>query len=148
MVSALESPAARRAEWRWVLIGVVSMASLLCAQVVVGFLREAEPSHLEKVQTCLTERSTPFAEVVGDPVALSAKRGALRTTVDGNSVTVALGDSEDDAKRLSDAYVAVAPADLVATNLDRRRKVVFLWDGEPTTAQREFMYLCTLDAQE
>lgn len=147
-MSTVDSPSARRAEQRWVLVGVALVASLLCAQVVAGFVRADEPSFLEKLQTCLTERATPFEEVSGDPVALSARRGALRTTVDGNSVTVSLGDSEQDAVRLYDAYVAVAPADVVATRLDRRRKVVFLWDSEPTTAQREFMYLCTLDAQE
>ncbi len=130
------------------LVGVVSIASLLCVQVVVGFLREPEPSHLEKVQTCLTERSTPFDDVSGDPVALSARRGALRTTVDGNSVTVALGDSEEDAERMYAAYAALAPADVVATRLERNRKVVFLWDAEPTASQHEFMVLCTLDAQE
>lgn len=130
------------------LIGVGLVASLLFAQVVAGFVRVDEPSFLEKLETCLTERATPFEEVSGDSVALSAKRGALRTTVDGNSVTVSLGDSESDAERVYDAYAAVAPADVVATRLDRRRKVVFLWDSEPTTAQRDFMYLCTLDAQE
>lgn len=143
-----ESPSVRQAEHRWVLVGVALVASLLCVQAVAGFVRADEPSFLAKVQTCLTERATPFEEVSGDPVALSAKRGALRTTVDGNSVTVSLGDSEKDAERLYDAYAAVAPASVVATNLDRRRKVVFIWDSEPTTAQREFMYLCTLDAQE
>lgn len=147
-MSALESQSTRRAERRWVLVGVALVASLLCVQVVAGFVRADEPSFLMKVQTCLTERATPFEEVSGDLVALSAKRGALRTTVDGNSVTVSLGDSEKDAERLYDAYAAVAPASVVATNLDRRRKVVFIWDSEPTTAQREFMYLCTLDAQE
>lgn len=141
-------PTARRAEWRWVLIGVISTAAVLCAQVLVGFLREPEPSYLEKVQTCLTERATPFDQVVDDPIAVSAGRGALRTTVDGNTVTVALGSSEDDAERLYEAYTAVATADVVETLLDRRRKVVFLWNGPPTPAQREFMYLCTLDAQE
>lgn len=146
-MSAVESSGARRAEQRWVLVGVGLVASLLCAQVVAGFVRADEPTFLEKVQTCLTERATPFDEVSGDPVALSAKRGALRTTVDGNSVTVALGGSEDDAARIYDAYAALATED-AATRIDRRRKVVFLWEREPTTAQREFMYLCTLDAQE
>ena len=130
------------------LVGVGLVAALLCAQVVAGFVRADEPSFLEKVETCLTERATPFGEVSGDPIALSAGRGALRTTVDGNSVTVSLGGSEKDAARLYEAYTAVASDEVVATLLDRRRKVVFLWSSEPTTAQREFMYLCTLDAQE
>ena len=133
------------------LIGVAVAALLLCAQVVAGLVREAvsdEPSRLELVQTCLTERSTPFESVSGDPIAESATRGSLRTSVEGNSVTVALGESEDDAQRLYQAYADVAPPDVIGTRLDRRRKVVFLWDTEPTSSQREFMYLCTLDAQE
>jgi hypothetical protein len=131
-----------------VLIGVVSIASLLCVQVAVGFLRQPEPSFLEKVKTCLTERSTPFEEVSSDPIASSAQRGALRTIVEGNGVTVALGGSESDAERVYDAYVSVAPADVVGTRLERNRKVVFLWDGQPSSSQHEFMVLCTLDAQE
>ena len=130
------------------LVGVGLVVSLLCAQVVVGFVRADEPSFLQKVETCLTERATPFGEVSGDPIALSAKRGALRTKVDGNAVTVSLGGSEKDAERLYEAYSAVASDDVVAKLLDRRRKVVFLWSSEPTTEQRELMYLCTLDAQE
>jgi hypothetical protein len=147
-VTTFESAGARRAESRWVIIGVVAMTSLLCAQVVVGLLREPEPSHLEKVQTCLTERSTPYEPVSQDPLAMSAGRGALVTTVDGNRVTVSLGSSEKDAERVYRTYVALAPADVVETRLERNRKVVFLWEDEPTAAQREFMVLCTLDAQE
>lgn len=100
------------------------------------------------MRICLTERSTPFDEAVGASIALSAARGALRTSVEGNSVTVALGGSERDAERLYETYAGVTTADVVRTRLDRRRKVVFLWEREPTTSQREFMYLCTLDAQD
>jgi hypothetical protein len=134
-----------------VILGVVLVASVLAAQVVAGIVREAvsdELSYLEKVQTCLTERMRPFEPAVQDLVASSAKRGAIRTLVEGNRVTVALGGSEADAERVYRAYVAVAPAAVVATRLERHRKVVFLWDDEPSQAQREFMYLCSLDAQE
>ena len=47
-----------------------------------------------------------------------------------------------------DDYAGLMTADVVRTLLERRRKVVLLWEREPTTSQREFMYLCTLDAQE
>jgi hypothetical protein len=150
-VSALELPDARRAERRWVIIGVVLAACLLVAQVAAGIAREAvsdELSTLERVRICLTERDTPFEEAAGDSIALSAARGALRAAVQGNSVTVALGSSETDAARVYASYVSVTTADVVRTRLERRRRVVFLWEREPTTAQREFMYLCTLDAQE
>ena len=131
------------------LIGVVVVAALLFVQIAGGVARgivSDEPSHLELVQTCLVERATPF-EKARDPIAESAGRGALRTIVDGNAVTVALGSSEADSARVYEAYAAVATAD-VAALLERRRKVVFLWEREPTSAQREFMILCTLDAQE
>lgn len=113
-------------------------------------MREAvsdEPSTLELVQTCLTERSAPSEVVVADLIALSAARGALRATVEGNWVTVALGGSEKDAERLYENYVSVTSAAVANTLLDRRGNVVFLWEHEPTSSQREFMYLCTRDAQ-
>jgi len=149
-VNALQVSGVGDVERRWVLAGVVVVASLLVLQISGGIVREIvsdEPSHLELVQTCLVERATPF-ETAGDPIAESAGRGALRTVVDGNAVTVALGRSEADAARVYDAYSAVATADVVAALLERRRKVVFLWARAPTSAQREFMILCTLDAQQ
>jgi hypothetical protein len=150
-VSAAESTGLRRAERRWVLIGVVVAALMVGAQVVGGAVREGmtdEPSRLELVERCLTERSVSFERVSGDPIAESAARGSIRTKVEGTSVTIALGDSEDDAERLYQTYADVATPGVVGTRLDRRRKVVFLWDDEPTSSQREFVYLCTLDAQE
>jgi hypothetical protein len=133
-----------------VLAGLALAAVIVAVQALAGLVQEAttdDPSHLELVQTCLTERSIPFEPAVGDPIALSAERGALRTSVEGNAVTVALGGSESDAGRLFDAYTAVGSADVPA-RLERHRKVVLLWDVQPTAAQRDFMELCTLDARD
>ena len=149
-MSTLVTANGRWAERRWVAIGVAVVGAAILVQVLGGLgrtLSTDEPSHLELVRTCLTERSTPFEPVVGDPVALSARRGALRTTVDGNAVTVALGGSDSDAERVYDAYTAVGTGD-VASRLERRRRVVLLWDSPPTAAQDAFMALCTLDAQD
>ena len=140
-----------RAERRYVLGALVVVGVLLLAEVAFGTVREAvsdEPSTLEKVQKCLTERATPFEPVRDDLIASSAERGALRSEVEGNRVTVALGSSEDDADRVYGAYTAVAPDEVVQTNLELNRKVVFFWEVPPTTSQRDFMHLCTLDAQE
>ena len=148
---APEQVETRLAERRWVFIGVLAVAFLLVVQVAAGLVRDAvsdEPSYLEKVETCLIERNRSFGPVDQDPIASSAERGALKTTIGGNPVTVALGGSEDDAARIYDAYVSVAPADVVKTRLERRRKVVLLWERDPSQSQREFMYLCTRDAQE
>jgi hypothetical protein len=67
--------------------------------------------------------------------------------VEGNAVTIALGGSERDARRVYESYVSVAEPDLGA-RLERSRKVVFLWDAPPSSAQRDFVLLCTRDAQE
>jgi hypothetical protein len=138
-------------ERRWVLAGVLVAASLLVVQVAGGVVRvtvSPEPSYLEKVETCLVERARPFDRNVQDPIAASAGRGALRTNAEGNPVTVALGSSEEDAERVYQTYVMVVSPDVVETRLERNRKVVLLWDAEPSPSQREFMYLCTRDAQE
>jgi hypothetical protein len=148
-VSAPGPAAVERVEARYVVIAVAAVASLLVLQVLGGWIREAtsdEPSFLELVQTCLTERDVPFSPVSEDFVALTADRGALRTTVEGNGLTIALGGSERDAQRVYESYAAVAAGD-VGARLERRRKVVFLWDEPPSVAQRDFAILCTLDAQ-
>ena len=76
-------------------------------------LREPEPSHLEKVQTCLTERSTPYEPVSADPVAASAGRGALVTTVDGIWSLSLLGSSEGTPNASTTRTVAVGSSDVV-----------------------------------
>jgi hypothetical protein len=140
-----------RREERWLRVGITVVACLLLVEVVGGTARRAlsdEPTYLENVETCLTERMTQFAPVVNDPIAESTARGALRTMVEGNGVTVVLGSSEADAERVYEAYVSVAPDDIAGTRLELNRKVVFLWDAVPTPSQHDFMVLCTLDAQE
>jgi hypothetical protein len=150
-VSALaESPDPTR-ERRFVVVSTVVLLSLVVVQVCAGLVRTAvtdDPSTLERVETCLVERSRPFEPVTGDPVGSSAERGALRVDVFGNHVTAALGGSERDAERVYDAYVSVAPSGAAGTTLDLHRRVVFLWDTPPTPEQRDFMYLCTLDVQD
>ena len=150
-MSAADTPESHRVELRYVTVAAVAVVALIAAQVLGGWIRQAvsdEPSILELVERCLTERSRPFGPVEDDPIASSAGRGALWTNVDGNRVTVALGSSEDDAERVYQLYAAVAPEGVAGTRLEQNRKAVFLWESEPTAGQREFMQLCTLDAQQ
>lgn len=149
-MSTLDAQDRLFAEQAWIRIGVVVVTIVLCLQAAGGGVRSVvvdTPSRLELVQTCLVERSTPFGAASQDLIALSASRGALTATVEGNRVTIALAGSDSEAQRLVDAYATVASTEVVRTLLDRRRKVVFLWEREPTASQREFAYLCTLDAQ-
>ena len=146
----MDTTGALRAERRWVVVGVLVVVSVVLVETVAGYVRQVaspEPSVLAKVETCLTERSTPFEPAASDRIASTASRGALRTTVQGDAVTVALGASEKEAARVYDDYAAVVPEDVVRTRLERNGRVVLLWDAPPSTAQRDFMILCTLDAQ-
>ena len=150
-MSSSRVDAERGAERRWIAIGVCLTVSLLATQLVVGLVRQLvhpPPSYLQKVETCLTERGKKFAPALGDPIAQSAKRGALRTTLGGNSVTIVLGGSEKDAARIYADYAEVGSAGFVRTQLEQHRKVVFVWGFEPSAEQRQFVYLCTMDAQD
>ena len=146
-MSALETPGSARSERRWVIVGLVAVGLVIVGQLASGAIRGAvspQPSYLEKLQTCLTERNTAYRAVTSDPIASSAHRGALRTSVGGNGVTVSLGGSggrrEADLRRLRVGSRA-------GTAARQQRKVVFLWDQAPTADQHAFMVLCTLDAQ-
>ena len=89
LVTALETPEVGGLSAAGFLPTSSPSAAILAAQVLAGVVRQTmsnEPSHLEKVEICLTERSTPFDPVVDDFVALSAGRGALRTSIGGNGV--------------------------------------------------------------
>ena len=139
------------AERRWLRIGLAVVGVLLLAQLVAGVARTAVspgPSARERVQRCLTERSTPFETVTDDPVAESAGRGALRTTVESDRLTIALGSSEQDARRVYEDYTRVMSPEAASALLDLHRRVVFLWENAPTQSQKDFAYLCTLDVQD
>ena len=150
-MSLLDAAESTPAERRWLRIGLIVVMVIFVAQFVGGTVRavvDPGPSALERVQTCLTERATPFAPVTDDPVAQSAGHGALRTTVDGNPVTFVLGSSERDARRMHDDYTGVMSAADASSLLDLHRRVVFLWQQAPSQSQRDFAYLCTLDVQD
>ena len=150
-MSALGTVQPTRPERRWLRIGLLVVGVLLLAQLVGGVVRTAVspgPSALQRVQTCLTERSISFETVRDDPVAQSAGHGALRTTVEGNRLTIALGSSERDARRVYADYTGVMSPQAASALLDLHRRVVFLWESAPTQSQKDFAYLCTLDVQD
>ena len=76
----------------------------------------------------------------GDPLADSAGDGSLRTTVEGNDITVALASSVEQAAKIERYYRAVA-ADLEG-RLERRDKAVYLWKFKASPTQRQTIYDC------
>ena len=110
-----------------------SCAAILAAQVLGGLVREMvsdEPSHLEMVRDCLTERSTPFEPVVGDSGC--PERGA-RCVADDRRTETRHGRAGriGEGRRARVRRVQAVGAADVTSRLERRRRVVFLWDAPP-----------------
>jgi hypothetical protein len=79
-----------------------------------------------------------------DYVAEDATGGAVALIVTGSNVTVALGRTENDAKRIASAYRLFAEA--FDTPVDdivyRRGNAVVVWENTPTDLERELLEAC------
>ena len=73
-------------------------------------------------------------------LADSAGDGSLKTTIEGNDVTVALASSEEQAADIERYYHAVA--DDLEGRLERRGKTLYLWRFKSSPTQRQVMYDC------
>jgi hypothetical protein len=138
---------AERWEWPYLRGALIAVAVLLLAQVGGWLVYSAvhEPTTaLEETTRCLTrEKLLELAPAVGDPIAASADGGWLATRVEGNGVHVAIAGSESEAKRIVGLYRSVGGA--LRGKLERREKVVYLWEGVSTPTQRQTMYDCHYD---
>jgi hypothetical protein len=134
-------------EWRYLRAGLLAVAVLVVLEVggwiVYGAVHE-ETTALEHTTRCLTrEKLLELAPAVGDPIAATAAGGWLATRVEGNGVHVAIAGSQSQAERIVELYETVS-GDLRG-KLERRGKVVYLWEGVATPTQRQTMYDCHYD---
>jgi hypothetical protein len=134
-------------EWRYLRGALAALATLVVLQVggwlVYSAVHEETPP-LDETVRCLTrEKLLELAPAVGDPIAASAGGGWLATRVEGNGVHVAIADSTSEAERIVELYETVS-GDL-GGKLERRGKVVYLWEGVSTPTQLQTMYDCHYD---
>jgi len=133
-----------RAEWRAVRVGLAVATVVVAAQLAVGAgyaLVHEDPSPYDRALACLTREKTLAVETqFRDPIAESAGGGALRTRVEGNGVTASFSASEGAAERLRELYESVA--ELPEGALERRGRVVLVWEGSASPTQRQTMYDC------
>lgn len=134
-------------EWRYLRIACALVAVFVAAELV-GWLvyrsRPHGPSALERTETCLRREKLLSVEPVGDdPIAGSARGGALATRVEGNGVHVAIATSDAEAAQLADAYLRTAGR-RIQLRLELRGRVVYVWEQprEPSPTQRQTMYDC------
>lgn len=134
-------------EWRYLRVACAFVALLVAAELV-GWLvyrsRPHGPSALEHTETCLRrEKLLPVEPVVDDPIASSARGGALATRVEGNGVHLAIARSDAEAQELADEYLRTAGRG-IEQRLEVRGRVVYVWEQarEPTPTERQTMYDC------
>jgi hypothetical protein len=134
-------------EWRYLSRALVALAALLLLQIagwlVYRSVHEETPP-LELTVRCLTrEKLLELGPATGDPIAASAGGGWIATRVEGNGVHVAIARSTSEADRIVELYQTVAGE--LAGKLERRGKVVYLWEGVASPTQRQTMYDCHYD---
>lgn len=133
-------------EWTYLRGAFLALASVLLLQVAGWLVYEAvheETPPLELTVRCLTREKLLEVQPTNDPIAQSAREGSIGTRVEGNGVHVAIAASGSEADMLVEYYTSVA-GDLME-RLEKRGKVVYVWEGIPTPTQRQIMYDCFYD---
>lgn len=134
-------------EWRYLRAACVLVIVLVVAQVGGWLVYRSvhhEPTALELTEKCLRrEKLLAVESVVKDPIASTARGGALATRVEENGVVVAIAKSDDEAEELADTYRRTVGRK-IELRLDVRGRVVYVWELPrlPSPTQRQTMYDC------
>jgi hypothetical protein len=139
------SDALRADEWRYLRLASVIVAVLVLAELAGWLVYRSvhhEPTALELTEKCLRrEKLLPIEPVAPDDIAATARGGATATRVEGNGVHVVIATSDEEATKLATVYLQTAGRN-IANRLDRRGKVVYVWEAVPSDSQRQTMYDC------
>ena len=124
-----------------------AVVALLAALVAAGCGGEREPESykLAPTKACLEDANVRVSTRAVDFVASTALGGALNAKFRHNEVTLAFGESGEDAERTESAYRTFAPKRLkrkIDDVLLRDRNVVLLWAVAPSQEQRETIEGC------
>lgn len=131
-------------EWRYLRVAITVLAAVIALDLAAWKVRDlttSKPTRLDRVVRCLTnEKNAPPVVPAGSPLADNATAGSLRTTIEGNEVTVALASTEVEAEQIEALYRRVAGP--LAGRLERRGLTVYLWRFVSSPTQRQAMYDC------
>ena len=132
-------------EWRYLIasaLGLLVLAGLWVAGWAFREARDVDPTALGLLSTCLEdERRVRVISPSGDPLADSAPSGSLRTTIEGNAVTVSIWADHEAATRTLETYARLTPENLEGRAVARGRRAN-LWASPPTGSQAAALYDC------
>ena len=131
-------------EWlalRFALVAVAAIALTVAVGWQVERILDPPPTRLESTLRCLTvEKGFVAVAPAGDPLSATAGAGSLRATIEGNGVTVALASSIEQAVEIERRYHQLGGA--LPGRLERRDRVVYLFDGVASPTQQQALYDC------
>jgi Flp pilus assembly pilin Flp len=129
-------------EWPYLRAGFIAVMILVVAALIGWGIDSAfwEDKAFEKVSTCLVNEKGATLETTHDPIALSAELGALRTVIETNGITVSVASDAKSAEKLVAAYHSVGGE--LEGRLERRGRMVYLWDRPASPTQRQTMFDC------
>ncbi len=116
---------------------VVGVLAVLAVGDWVHATLTSGPSHLDLTRACLGDDRGYYLFAVTDPVALTAKKGALMALIEGNRVSISIAGSSGAAEKLAAAYGQVP-----SPQLEVRGDRVYRWDRPPSPTQRQAVYDC------
>ena len=131
-------------DWVFLRAGLLAVAALCVSALlgwgVYGVVHDERPVLL-RITICLRAEKGATVEKPRDPIAETAELGALRTVIETNGVTIAVAGDRESAERIVAAYRRVAP-DLEEGRLERRGRLVYLWDRPASPTQRQALFDC------
>ena len=137
---------AERARGEWLAVRAALAVVAAAVAVAIGTSAIVNAFHvpltrLEKMRTCFeSEKGLTTGDVGNDVIAASAVDGSTAVVIQGSGVHIALARTAEEAAALRAAYVRIDPT--LTERLDVRGTVVYLWDGRPTSVQRQTVYDC------
>jgi len=131
------------AEWPYVRGGLVVVTALFAAALVGWAIQSVtyEDSGFAQLVKCLENEQGLLLQSPDDPIAHSARLGAVRTVAETNGVTVSVAANRREAERIVAAYHSVAGP--LVGRLEQRGRLVYLWDRPASPTQRQKMFNCT-----
>jgi hypothetical protein len=135
--------AAASGEWPYLRAGFIAVSTLVAA-ALIGWAIDSvlwEDRALEKVSACLVNEKGLPLDTPRDAIAQSAELGALRTVIETNGVTISVASNRESAERIVAAYSRIAD-DLEEGRLERRGRLVYLWDRPASPTQRQTLFDC------